>query len=94
MIKIQYAGDVGFVIARSENKRRCEFTRIFVQGVSIGGEKFRAAIISPELNVHDAGDSVRSINTRSAVLKDLDAFQCGLGDRVEIDEGYCSVIGA
>ena len=87
VVVIQYASDVGSVIADAENCLSDELTRIFVLCVAVLDARFGAVlIIVTQLDVDHTRDGVCAIRGGCAVFQNLDAIDRSLRDGIQIDE--------
>ena len=75
MLVIPYVtSDTSLVVAHSEEEVPLVLGRVFVQRVAVLEGHLGAAIIFIELEVHHAGNRIRSVSGRSAILQNLNAL--------------------
>src|SRR4029077_5511382 len=66
---------------------------VFIQGIAILQGDLRATVILVELQVHNAGNSVRSVGGRSAIFQNLNALDGCDGNGSQIHETGARVGG-
>ncbi len=68
VIEKHVTSDAYFVVANPEQHVAAVDCRVFIQGVAIFHGHLRATVIFIQLEVHHAGNRIRSISGRSAIF--------------------------
>jgi hypothetical protein len=65
---------------------------VLAAGPADAARRLDAAEVAPHDDVHDAGDRVRAVDRRGAVLQDLDPLDRARRNGVQVDEGVLQVL--
>ena len=78
--------DTGLVVPHSEEDVPLVLGRVFIYRVAVLESHLCAAVIFIELEVHHAGNRIRSVGGRSAIFQNLDTLDGGNGNRSEVNK--------
>src|SRR3954464_1541801 len=88
MIVIKDASNIGIFIPNTEDSRCVEFAGVFIEGIAVLDSRLRAVVIVTHLEIDNTGYRVRAIRGGRAVFQNFNAFNGGLGNRIQIDEHH------
>src|SRR5258707_6018940 len=86
MIEPDVTGDAHFIVANSKENVAVVETSVFIKRVAVLKGYLCRAIIFIELDVDNAGNRIRSVGGRRAVLQNLDALNGRKRNGIQIDE--------
>ena len=72
---------------------RARLAPIPVLGLAVIAFHGRALVIAPQDHVDDAGDGVRTVDGRGAILEDFHPFHRFQGDDVQVGKHFLAVVG-
>jgi hypothetical protein len=80
-------------VAEAAGQRRALLLRVPVLRRAEGDVRREAPVVAPQDDVDDAGDRIRAVDRRAAVLEDLDPIDRIERDQVEVGEHLLAVVG-